>query len=81
MDIPKNIQSTLGQLMAFPSLDLARQLERELSGLGYRKEVFGEIVRNNRKGTAATVLRASCPSTPFAIMRGILTAIAAKNGG
>ena len=37
MEIPKSIQTILGQLMATPSLDLARQLEQELASLGYRR--------------------------------------------
>ena len=43
MEIPKSIQTILGQLMATPSLDLARQLEQQLADLGYRKMVFGRI--------------------------------------
>ena len=43
MAIPKNIQTILSQLMAAPSLDLARQLEQQLASLGYRKMVFGRI--------------------------------------
>ena len=35
MEIPKRIQTILCQLMAAPSLDLARQLEQQLDGLGY----------------------------------------------
>jgi hypothetical protein len=43
MEIPKSVQAILGQLMAAPSLNLARQLEQELAGLGYRKMVFGRV--------------------------------------
>ena len=43
MEISKSIQTILGQLMVAPSLDLARKLEQELAGLGYRKVVFGRV--------------------------------------
>jgi hypothetical protein len=43
METPKAIQAILSELMAAPSLDLARQLEQQLAGLGYRKMVFGRI--------------------------------------
>lgn len=43
METPKSVQAILSQLMAAPSLSLARQLEQQLAGLGYRKMVFGRI--------------------------------------
>ncbi len=43
METPKSIRAILSQLMAAPSLALARQLEQQLAGLGYRKMVFGRI--------------------------------------
>lgn len=43
METPKSIQAILSELMAAPSLDLARQLEQQLASLGYRKIVFGRI--------------------------------------
>jgi len=43
METPKSVQAILSQLMAAPSLSLARQLEQQLACLGYRKMVFGRI--------------------------------------
>ena len=35
MEIPASVRTILNHLMATPSLDLARQLETQLAGLGY----------------------------------------------
>ena len=43
MEITDAVRSTLSELIVNPSLALARQLEQQLMGLGYHKEVFGRI--------------------------------------
>ena len=40
--------------MAAPSLDLARQLEQQLAGLGYRKMVFGGRINQKASIEAAS---------------------------
>ncbi len=54
METPKSVQTILSQLMAAPSLDLARQLEQQLAGLGYRKEVFGGRINQKASIEAAS---------------------------
>lgn len=54
MDTPQNIRAILGALMDQPSLALARQLEQELTGIGYRKEVFGGRINQKASIEAAS---------------------------
>ncbi len=54
METPKSIQTILSQLMVAPSLDLARQLEQQLAGLGYLKEIFGGRINQKASIEAAS---------------------------
>lgn len=54
METPKAIQVILDQLIAAPSLALARQLEQELASLGYRKMVFGGRINQKASIEAAS---------------------------
>lgn len=54
MEIPNSVRTTLAKLMSTPSLDLARQLEQQLAGLGQRREVFGGRINQKASIEAAS---------------------------
>lgn len=54
MEIAKSVQAILSQLMASPSLALARQLEQELTSLEYRKMIFGGRINQKASIEAAS---------------------------
>lgn len=54
METPKSIQAILNQLIAAPSLALARQLEQELAAFAYHKMVFGGRINQKASIEAAS---------------------------
>src|SRR5262245_14158109 len=54
METPQSIQQILERIFAYPTLALARQLEDELTTLGYRKMVFGGRVNQKASIEAAS---------------------------